>query len=289
MPARRESLQIDDPVPVENDHIGGIELKRANKWGAATLSVIFVALTLGGSGYLLSSRDDPESIGVAHGNTFDGYAAAVIEETPEGWLVPGESVLVLPDGAVDETTGTLLSDDRVGKAVDLPSRLFEPVQEWTPEGEEPEKSDEESGMVVADRGPALLACTDWDDAGACEISLGHTDGDQYVHDLLLGSEDFQKKGHGMEVFLMPSYTRFGEETLLVAGSDKPADSAVVVMTDGSKVDLEVTNKIGKASGSISFGRIPGVPKRVVTYDATGKIVTSHRIRSCQPGENCEIR
>lgn len=258
----------------------------------AALAGLAAALALGAVAVVTQqvTRDDsPPDLteAAAEPTTFAAYADQLLASTPGSWR-SGASVVVVPAEAAGETEGTRLPADRVGPTVPLPAHAFELAEDWRAPGSDDQPEPGLTGRVLSDRGPALLACTEWPDSRGCTVSVGHLEEGGFVYDFGVGSDRFQAPGAEMEVFLMPSYTPAGRETLVLAGGSAPVESAVVILRDGTKVPATLTDVVGEPTGAIYFTSTAGTPVRVVAFDANGRVVEDHAIRRCRPGANCEV-
>ncbi len=219
---------------------------------------------------------------------FSQFADVLIAKTPGAWKA-GDGAVVVPGDISEETTGMVMSPQRVGPPVTLPSHAVEFVRQWRAPGAGKSPGPDEFGSVVTDRGPALLACTRWPDRKGCVVSVGHLEGKDFFYDFGVGSETFQQPGSKMEVFVLTGYTPTGEDTLVLAGGPGAVESAVVILDDGTKIPATVTSAVGAPTGSMYFATTTGTPVRVVAHGADGRVVEDHKIRDCVPGENCEVR
>lgn len=235
-----------------------------------------------------SSNDEAAYASPSSGMAFTSYANQTLATVPGARLVEDE-VLVVPGPKTAPSEGTPIPPKRTSPLIELPGNWYELVEAWGEGDEVPTTEDEIDGRLVADRGPAYLACTEWPGNTGCTVSLGHLEDGKFVYGLGLGSDEFQMEGSSMEVFMIPQFTLDGTQTLVIAGGATSVESAVIVLEDGKKIAATVTNGIGESTGSLYYAITTGTPARVITYGAEGRVVENHPLSECEEGEDCEVR
>lgn len=262
---------------------------KGNVIAATAVAAGVTATALAAYAFLGPGDDAPRADATpAPDASFEEFATAKVATVQGAWLAGDDDVLVLPASEAGATEGTPFPVGQVGPLVKLPANSYETLKAWDDESSERAKG-EVAGVMVADRGQAYLACTKWPGQSACTVSVGHLEDDTFIYDFGLGSDDFQAQGSKMEVFTIPQYAPEGTRTLVIAGSAASAQSADIVLDDGTQQPASLTRAVGLPTGAIMFAVTTAAPTKVVTYGADGQVIEDHTLRTCAEGENCELR
>lgn len=145
--------------------------------------------------------------------------------------------------------------------------------------------------VVADNGPAWLACPRTSTASDCRVSVlvGSPDTRWYLLKTL-GDARFLQPGADMEVFLNRVYVDHEARQSVIGGFDGTAASRVdLTLADGSTVGTTIDSN-NVSPGDTLFWTVVDQPvARATAYDAAGNVVLEHTIRSCSDGMDCAVR
>ena len=145
----------------------------------------------------------------------------------------------------------------------------------------------EMGILVDD-GASYLGCIG--SAAHCGPALLTRDGDDWVYEWGMGTDDFLRPGSGMEVFLDEDYSTGGPGQLVMAGLPGTDVARVdLVTTDGTTVTGHVESGTVVPGDTMMWGTVVGELAAVVAYDAGGDVIEDHRLEACSGGVDCEVR
>jgi hypothetical protein len=263
--------------------------------GAALLTAAVVAgavaVGIHGGGDPAGGRTAQAAAQDHHVTGLTAYEKRVLREVPGSYAVDG--TVIVPGSAAGGGIGAQeVSPDRIASPVrplgfhayaggaiggdGLPRFM---------QGNPPKDS-----QVVADEGPVYLGCTTWPSAKGCTVSVLDRDGGTYHYVYGLGTERFLAPGAGMEVFTAEDYTGRAYHATLIGGFDGTEATRVDVTTvDGQVVPATVDRGTISDGDTLFWATLPADAASVTAYDADGKVVATHRVRSCTDPVDCEVR
>ena len=262
---------------------------------AVTVAVLGgIWFTLGPVGHgvqVRSAGQDHEVTGLT------AYEKGVLRKIPSAYAVDGTVVLTDTPSPGPDLDRRLVPNQRlVGTPVPLgfhtmvgPGYLFTSTQPRAYQDNAPKGS-----QVVVDSGPAWLGCQGAKRGRAgtpCSpVVLAKATNGKFYYLYGLGTESFLKPGAEMELFTGDDFSQHSWSGTVIGGFHGTAATRVLVdLVDGSQVEADFSAGELSRGNTLFWAKVPSQIARVKAYDAQGKLIEEHALRSCSGGVDCEVR
>jgi hypothetical protein len=277
--------------------------RRATRGVAAGVVAILVVAVAGGAWFALSPGGSPthvkvRSAGQDHQVTgLSPYERKTLRDIPAAYAVDGTVVLPdTPDPGPDLYDRVPPGWRFVGDPIPLgfhtmvgPGYLSSSKPQHAYQVNAPKGS-----QVVVDAGPSWLGCQGRKHraAGApcAPVVLGKTVDGTFYYLYGLGTDKFLKPGSEMELFTDDDFSDHHWSGTLIGGFHGTSTARVLVdLVNGSQVEAQFSAGELSPGNTMFWATVPSAIARVRAYDASGKLIEEHKLRSCSSPVDCEVR